>query len=279
MIKDVLVNVSPVSGRDSAVDYAISVAEKFNAHLAGIAIAYELELPMVMGIGDMMPPIWIEEQIAKSQEQARSALNRFEDMARRAGLSVESRMLTASTASGSDQFGQLARSFDLSIARQAEQDSQRPVYEDLVIEAALFESGRPLLVVPYVHKDALRLDRVMICWDGSRHAARAVADALPLLSHAQDVEIVTVAAQDKSEEIPGAEIAAHLARHDMKIAVELIVAPDEDVANVILSHAADKSINLLVMGGYGHSRLREFILGGATREILSKMTVPTLMSH
>ena len=279
MIKDVLVNVSPVSGRDSAVDYAISVAEKFNAHLAGIAIAYELELPMVMGIGDMMPPIWIEEQIAKSQEQARSALNRFEDMARRAGLSVESRMLTASAASGSDQFGQLARSFDFSIARQAEQDSQRPVYEDLVIEAALFQSGRPLLVVPYVHKDALRLDRIMICWDGSRHAARAVADALPLLSNAQDVEIVTVAAQDKTEEIPGGEIAAHLARHGMKVAVERIVAPDEDVANVILSHAADNSTDLLVMGGYGHSRLREFILGGATRGILSAMTVPTLMSH
>ena len=83
----------------------------------------------------------------------------------------------------------------------------------------------------------------------------------------------------KSDEMPGADIAHHLARHGAKVELKRIVRAETDVANIILSHAADTSADLLVMGGYGHSRLREFILGGVTREILASMTVPTLLSH
>jgi nucleotide-binding universal stress UspA family protein len=119
-----------------------------------------------------------------------------------------------------------------------------------------------------------------VCWDGSRSAARATGDAMPLLTRAKTTEIVIVAGEAaKSDEIPGADIAHHLARHGAKVELKRIVATEGDIASTILSHAADVSADFLVMGGYGHSRLREFILGGVTRGILAAMTVPTLLSH
>src|SRR5262249_32763384 len=139
-------------------------------------------------------------------------------------------------------------------------------------------SGRPVLVVPYIQKGPLKLDRVLVAWDGSRNAARAIADAMPLLAKAKTVEVVIVG-KGKSDEIPGADIAQHLARHDLKVELKRIVSPESDIASTLLSHIADTAADFIVMGGYGHSRLREFIYGGVTRSILSSMTVPALMSH
>ena len=137
-----------------------------------------------------------------------------------------------------------------------------------------------MLIVPYIQTAGLKLDRVFVCWDGSRSAARAVGDALPFLVQAKATKIVMVSGEPtKSDELPGADIAHHLARHGIKAEVERIASTDDDVAGTILSYAADASADLLVMGGYGHSRLREFILGGVTRGILTSMTIPTLMSH
>ena len=152
--------------------------------------------------------------------------------------------------------------------------------DDLLIESALFESGRPVIVVPYILKDALKVDRILVCWDGSRSAARAIADALPFLKRGKTIEIITVASgSSRTDELPGADLGEHLARHDLSIEVKRLVAADVDVSNVILSYAADCAADFIVMGGYGHSRLREFVLGGATRGILESMTVPVLMAH
>jgi len=141
-------------------------------------------------------------------------------------------------------------------------------------------AGRPVVLVPYIEKAGLTLDRVMVCWDGSRAGARAVGDALPLLARARAIEVVTVASErPKSDDLPGVDIGQHLARHGLKVEVKRIVATDSDVASTLLSHAADTSADFMVMGGYGHSRLREFVLGGVTRDILQAMTVPVLMSH
>jgi nucleotide-binding universal stress UspA family protein len=119
----------------------------------------------------------------------------------------------------------------------------------------------------------------VVCWDGSRSAARATGDAIPFLKRAKAVDVVIVGDKPKSNEAPGADIAAALTRHGVKVEVKPIVATDIDAANVILSHAADTSADFMVMGGYGHSRFREFVLGGFTRSILSSMTIPVLMSH
>ena len=161
---------------------------------------------------------------------------------------------------------------------QPDRDKSAPV--EVVDEGVLFESGRPVIFVPYIQKAALKLDRVMVCWDGSRAATRAIADSLPFLQKAKKVEIVIVASKaGKTDELPGADLGQHLARHGLQIDVKRITSPDVDVPSALLSHAADSSADMIVMGGYGHSRLREFILGGVTRGILESMTVPVLMSH
>ncbi|HMJ81761.1 MAG TPA: universal stress protein [Vicinamibacterales bacterium] len=276
MIKDLVVSLSVGASRDAAGPYAISVAEAFGAHVAGIAFSYEPVIPpTIMGT---IPASFVESQRDENDRAANDARAKFDEAARRAGVSSESRTLSASLAGSADRFATIARRFDLAVVGQAEPDRAAP--EELIVENALFSSGRPVLIVPYIQKAELTLDRVMVCWDASRNAARAIADAMPFLARAKAIDVVIVASERvKSDELPGADIGQHLARHGLKVEVKRIVSPDTDVASTILSHAADTSADFIVMGGYGHSRLREFILGGATRGILASMTLPTLMSH
>jgi nucleotide-binding universal stress UspA family protein len=275
MIKDIVVALSVGGSRDVAADYALSVAGAFNAHLTGVAFAYEPVIPgNVMG---GVPASLIESSRAESRNAAKAAAERVEK-AQDAGLSVETRIVDATLVGAADLFGRIARRFDVSVVGQAEPN--RAGAQDLIIEAALFQSGRPVIVVPYIQRAGLALDRVLIGWDGSRTAARAIGDAIPLFARAKAVEIVIVATdRAKSDEITGAAIARHLARHGLSVDVKRIVASDIDVASTLLSHAADSGTDFMVMGGYGHSRLREWVLGGATRGILQSMTVPVLMSH
>ncbi|MFZ3359390.1 MAG: universal stress protein, partial [Xanthobacteraceae bacterium] len=152
--------------------------------------------------------------------------------------------------------------------------------ESIIAETTLFESGRPMIMVPYIQKAPLKLDNVMVCWDGSRQAARAIADAMPLLVKSGRVEIVIITNErGKQDEIEGADMGQHLARHGLKVDVHRISGGGIDIADALLSHAADSGADLMVMGGYGHSRLREFVLGGVTRSIFGAMTVPTLLAH
>jgi nucleotide-binding universal stress UspA family protein len=275
MIKDLIVNLS-LGQHDPAGDFAISVADAFRAHVFGVAFSYEPVIPgLVMG---GIPPEIIESQRRESDSKARAAITRFDETARRVGVSAESRMVSASISGAAEQLGRLARRFDLAVVGQPEGERAAP--EEVVDEGVLFESGRPVIFVPYIQKAALKLDRVMVCWDGSRTAARAVADATPFLQKAKQVEIVMVGAKEaKGDEVPGVDLGQHLARHGLDISLKRITSPDIDVASTLLSYAADTSADFMVMGGYGHSRLREFILGGATSGILKSMTVPVLMSH
>jgi nucleotide-binding universal stress UspA family protein len=220
----------------------------------------------------------IEGQRVESNKRANAAIARFEQAAKRAGISMESRLITTSVAGAADQIGRIARRFDLAIVGQP---GRKPSLPDQVVdEGVLFESGRPVIFVPYIQTGGVNLDRIMVCWDGSRTASRAVADAMPFLKKAKQVEIVIVSNKPaKADELPGVDLGQHLARHGLKVDIKRITSPDNDVPSTILSHAADSSADMIVMGGYGHSRLREFVLGGATRGLLESMTVPVLMSH
>ncbi len=276
MIKDLVVNLGIDKPRDVAAEYAIAVADAFQAHLTAVAFVYEpLVPPSVMG---GIPSDIIEAQWAATERAADTAIKGFAAAAKRDGIAAEHHKFVTSLGAAGDLFGRLARRFDLSVIAQAEPKGGPA--EDLVIEGALFGSGRPLIVVPYIHKGGLKLDRMLVCWDGSRPAARAIGDAMPFLARSGAIEVVIVASgREKSDEIPGVDMGGHLARHGLKIDVKRIVSADVDVPNTILSHAADSGADFIVMGGFGHSRLREFILGGATKGILAAMTVPTLMSH
>jgi nucleotide-binding universal stress UspA family protein len=276
MIKDLVVNLSLGEDGGPAGDYAVSVADAFGAHVTGIAFVFDPIVP-VTGTG-YIPAEVIETQLADNQAAAKAAIDRFAAAASRAGVSAEPLTLSASAAGAGDQFGRIARRFDLAIVGQAEPESGE--VEELIAESALFESGRPLIVVPYIQKAPLKLDRVMVCWDGSRPAARAIADAMPFLEKSGKVEVVIVTNEPgKQDEIEGADMGQHLARHGLKVDVKRIPGGAIDVADALLSHVADSGTDFMVMGGYGHSRLREFVLGGVTHSILRSMTVPVLMAH
>jgi len=275
MIKDIIVNLSVGKPRDVAGDFAISVASAFDAHLSGVACAYE---PVIGGMAFPGAAVSVIDIFrAESRAEADRAKTAFDENAHRARISADSVVISATASGAADKLGELARDYDLSIVAQAQPDGD--VAETLAIEGALFSSGRPVLVVPYIQSSGLKLDRVMVCWDGSRNAARAVGDAMPFLRRARTVDVVTVEGRERRNELAGARIATHLARRGLKVELRPIVAPDLDVADAILSYAADTSTDLIVMGGYGHTRLREFVLGGATSGILGAMTVPTLMAH
>ena len=277
MIKDIVVNLSVDRPKDVAAAYAISLAEAFDAHLAAVAFVYEPVVP-VAEFGPV-PSAFLDDIRAENQQAAKDAVERFEDAAiRHEKISAASHVFDATLVGGSDRFGSIARRFDISVVAQAEPDKSG--VDELITEAALFASGRPVIVVPYIQTEGLKLDRVLVCWDGGHAAARAVADAMPLLTRAGTVEVIIVTGEaPKSDELPGADLGEHLARHGIKTEIKQIVSVDDDVASTILSYAADFSADFIVMGGYGHSRLKEFVLGGVTRGILDAMTVPVLMSH
>lgn len=275
MIKDMVVNLG-LGANDPASDFAISVADAFEAHVLGVAFVYDPVIPgSVMG---GIPPEFIESQRRESENKVQQAIARFEQVAKRVGVAYETRTLNASIAGAADRLGHLARRFDLAIVGQPQRE--RAAAAEVVDEGVLFDSGRPVIFVPYIQKSGLKLDRVMLCWDGSRAATRAINDAMPFLEKAKQVELVIVSSKaGKANELTGADMGQHLARHGLKVEVKRITSPDIDVTSTILSYAADSSADMIVMGGYGHSRLREFILGGVTRGLLETMTVPTLMSH
>jgi nucleotide-binding universal stress UspA family protein len=265
MIKDIILYLERDSSRDTVRDFASSIANAFTAHLTGVIFTFATNIP-----ADALGYLFTE-----SEAEARGAIDRFELAMKRTDLSAESRLIAGSPKTFSD----MARCFDLSIIMQS--DDNNGINNSILIEAALFDSGRPLVIVPRNQQGGLKLDRVVCCWDGSRTAARAINDALPLLKKASAVELFTVENEKTANEplLRGTEIGRHLARHDIKAEVQTMPAADTDVAKAILSHVAEGSTDLLVMGGYGHSRLREFVFGGATRGILSAMTVPVFMSH
>jgi nucleotide-binding universal stress UspA family protein len=178
---------------------------------------------------------------------------------------------------GVEQLLALTRLFDVIVLEQA--DAQIADGRARSIEAIVFNSGRPALIVPYVQKDAASLKNVLVAWDAGAPAARALGDALPLLAHASRVELIRIMETGRhDEDAGGAAITRHLAPHEIKAAFRLDTSP-VDVGNTLLSYAADTSADILVMGAYGHSRLREALFGGTTRTMLQSMTIPVLMSR
>ena len=275
MIKDLVVNLSGRAPQDFAADYAISMAATFGAHVAGLAFLYEPVIPD--GTLGGVPVDLIELQREENSKTAKGAVDRFEAATKKAGVAAQSRILDATFGGAATLFARTARRFDLAVVGQAQRE--HGASEELMIEGALFESGRPVVVVPYIQKSGLTLERVLVCWDGGRTAARAVGDAMPFLERAKAVDIVIVAEERKNDEITGAKLSEHLARRGIKANVKRIAKGGLAVDAAILDYAADSGADFMVMGGYGHSRLREFILGGVTRSILASMTLPVLMSH
>lgn len=283
-IKNVLVRLKTGRQDSPAEKYAISMAAALDAHITGIAFAYD-SIGSVSQLGYMVAAVGEERQWPDTEKQqwldnkeaARAALDRFSKAADRAALSFEPIMSPADPADIGSRFGRIARLYDLSVVDQPESNGP----EQRIVEGALFDSGRPVIVVPYIQAQPFKLDRLMICWDDSRSAVRAIVDAMSLLARAERIEVVTVVNNeaDRGSDLDGASIGQYLAHHGLHVQINSIIRGQITVADALLSHAADSGPSLIVMGGYGHSRLRELVLGGVTRSVLRSMTAPVFLSH
>ncbi|WP_029354230.1 universal stress protein [Bosea sp. 117] len=277
MIKDILVHLRLGEGPDVAADYAVSLAARFEAHLTAVAVSYEIDIPTVYT--EAFSTDFLDAQRAESRRLAAEAVERFGEAARSMEISNEVRTVDGTLGGAAEQIGVMARLYDLAVVGQP--DPEKMGSEEVVAEAVLFDSGRPVLLVPLKQSRPFSAQRILVAWDGGRAAARAIAEATPLFAQADLVEAVVVdTGKSKPGALPGADLARHLARHGKQVELRrLVPGSGESVSEVILKEIASRDIDLVVMGGYGHSRLREFVLGGVTRDMLDRMTVPVLLAH
>jgi nucleotide-binding universal stress UspA family protein len=276
--KTIVVHLDAGHRRSERLALAAMLAARHDAHLVGLFALAPLPIPFsIAGNAGSLIELearWRDEAVAEARRE-------FDKAARAHGVrglewrDTQVEPLRAMLLS--------ARYADLVVLGQHESaaaDSAARVPPNFV-EDTVLGAGRPALVVPYAGRFTKVGERVLLAWNSGREAARATADALPLLQAARHVEVVAFdprsSGADHGEQ-PGADIALYLARHGVQASAAQQQA-GIDVGEQILSRAADTDADLIVMGAYGHSRTRELVLGGATRTVLGSMTVPVLFSH
>ncbi|MGY3617058.1 universal stress protein [Bradyrhizobium sp. USDA 10063] len=260
------------------VDSSVLLAMACDAHVDALAIGYQsANIPMAAMAGPATAMMF-EENRLRAIERGEAAMSVFEVEAKNAGISCNCRTISAIPADAISIAGAAARLHDLTIALQPEFENH--MFDNYLSTEILFQAGGPILFMPYTFRGAFDPQRIGICWDGSRLASRALRDAMPLLRQADALTIITIT---NSSSIPAEatpeRLVQHLARVGLPARTVSFPAEHSEIQPTILSVAADQRLDLLVMGGYGHSRLQERILGGVTRDMLRCMTVPTLMSH
>jgi nucleotide-binding universal stress UspA family protein len=279
--KTVLVHVDKDRHAAERIKFATKIASSEEAHLIGAAPTgvsrFIYQSRFIYEGGAMTSNI--DSHIEELRARAREALVDFEAIAQKSGVrSYEARAVDDEAGGG---ISVQARYSDLVVIGQNDIDEPSTTTLPDFPEFVVMNSGRPVLIVPYVGSYETVSKRALIAWDASTSATRAVTGALPLLKRAENVDVVVFnpdARGDAHGEQPGADIGLYLARHGVKINV-VRQKTDIDVGNALLSIASDLGSDMIVMGGYGHSRFREILLGGVTRTVLESMTVPVLMSH
>ena len=277
--KDLLVVLGSDAASRGRMALAAALAERFAAHLVGLYPFPVPDIPRTLGYYNpaLFDPIFRELR-EKAQEVCDREREAFEHAASLRGLSAEWRVTEGLEADPAVH----ARYVDLTILGQLDPDGGDTELIRPRPELVALASGRPILAVPYAGQFETVGRRVLIGWNATREATRAVNDAMPLLAGADVVTVLTIDARegpDAHGELPGADISLHLTRHGVKATIERTVSAGVPAGEVLLSRAADLGADLLVIGAYGHSRMRELLLGGATRSILQSMTLPVLMSH
>ena len=276
-LKDILVHVD--EGKRSAVrlDAAIALAQRYEAHLTGIHVFPPLDIPPYIR-AEISTEV-LSAQAKRLKRGVRKARKEFEEKTERAGVASEWRSLKGDPV---EMLASHARYGDLVVVGQHDPEGDGAPAASGLPDRLILGAGRPVLVIPYAGKFPVIGKRVMIAWDAGRLATRAIGDAMPFLLAAKVVTVMAVnpPGGDKGNgDIPGADMCRHLARHGIKAEAQHVFADDIEVGAMLLSRAADYSVDLLVMGAYGHARWRELVLGGVTHHLLQHMTVPVLMSH
>jgi nucleotide-binding universal stress UspA family protein len=277
MFRNILVHIPSERPVRPVIEVAIALTMARRSHLDAVAIGYESMggVGMLVGSGGAAIAAVVGAEQERAQERADAAISVFEVEAKLAEIAYGIRSFAAIPAEAGEAIGALARLYDMTIVLQP--DSSKSSYDNDIPEAVLFNSGGPMLIVPYIHKGPLDTHHVGIAWDGSRLAARALRDAMPFLMGAKAVTVIAV--NEEAGEASSDQLAGNLARRGIAARVQRLAVERGDVQAAILSIAAESNMGLLVMGGYGHSRLHERILGGVTRGMFESMTVPVQMSH
>lgn len=277
-IKGILVQVDGGKAAPARYEAAMRLAQAHDAHVTGLCLAVEPPVPAT--ILGMVPPEVFTTQRQVVLEQAEAAMAQFRFGIEKAGIEGDGRIVQVPGADDVDVFVEQARHVDIVMLGQSDPDeiaSVRPGFAADVVMGC----GRPVIVIPLAGVAATLGQRVLVAWNGSREATRAVNDAMPILEQAHAVTVLSVNPEMSGcgRRDPGADISLHLARHGVKVTAARTITRDISVGDAVLADIADNGIDLLVMGAYGHSRLREFTLGGVTRDLLAHMTAPVLMSH
>jgi nucleotide-binding universal stress UspA family protein len=273
-IKDVLLGLAVQDEIDPAREFALALAAQYRAHVTAVAYGLTPDLPF-----SIYPEFvsGVAQQFRAIADQAIEAAHaRFEQAARTADVEHTFEKEVCSPQTAAWDFMYRLRTTDIGVITQ-HKSGELERFGDLFLESALFHSGRPLIVVPRAFRQPFSLDRVLIAWDASIHATRAVAAAAPLLAPGATIEVFTVEETSKGTELRGSALVQNLRRHGLDAG--LAERRERDIPKAILCEIETFRANLVVMGGYGHSRVRQFVFGGVTRLMLNKMPVPVLMSH
>ncbi|MDN3922220.1 universal stress protein [Roseateles violae] len=280
-IRSILVHLDAQEQTPVRVAAAAALARRHEAHLIGLAPTDWVMVPAdysgLPGAGD-----YLQATLGLLRRQAQESVRRFEAQVKALGLSsYEGRMVEDNVSAAMTL---AARYCDLSVVTQTEPGRWSAAQQAGMPESVLLHSGRPLLALPYAGADpTLPLDgRIVVAWDGGREAARAMHDALPLLRQARTVEVLvfesSAGGDPRHGPLPGADIGLWLARHGLRVEVRQM-STAMPVGEALISHAVDVEAQLIVAGGYGHTRLRETVLGGVTRTLLRSSPVPLLLAH
>jgi len=273
--KTILVHLDSGKRCPARLELGIRLAKSFDAHLVGLHALTVVRLPSYAAVE--AGPRVAEEQRRRAVEYAAEAEKAFKQAVDRGG--VPGAEWRSSFDDALEAVTLHARYADLVLIGQPDAEDGSGVDPSLAHRLVL-AAGRPVLVMPYAGKFDAVGKRVLLAWNASREATRATTDALPFLKAAKQV-VVSPVKPDRAAhgDAPGTDIGLYLARHGVRVEVAAIEGTELDAGNALLSRAADLSIDLIVMGAYGHSRVSELILGGVTRTMLESMTVPVLMSH
>jgi nucleotide-binding universal stress UspA family protein len=280
MIQDLLLPITDTSGDPEAVAAAIALAATYGAHLS---VVQPVSLPLpVPGPWGITPDFMQSEMYEEFRTNAEAKVAALRTRLGKENISWEVRMDETALVEPPRAMARQARYADLSVMAAPTHGADDHAIARAFFSSMLFESGRPVLVVPPQHPIELPIRHVVLAWKPSRESTRALHDALPLLARATSIDVVTVepeVSDSEHGEDPGVDIATHLARHELQVNVVNLPRSGQTVATTLLRHAAATEAQLLVAGGYGHSRLREWALGGTTRELLLAIHLPILFSH
>ncbi len=271
-----IVNLVDLDGHRASTQIALDLATITDSHVTGIATAVDPILPGYSTLA--VPAEYMEISVKQTEDAIKNALNEFSKLATKANVRFETSSIKMISGGIAEPLLANCRFTDLLVVGQDNPDEPEPMRE-FIVESMLFDSGIPVLVVPYIYRSGFSHQHAMIAWDGSNTATRAIHASIPILGFFEKTTIVMVQHSDQSDTQMGADLAKYLARHGANVLIKTIQKPPMNTTTAILNYISDEGVDLLIMGGYGHSRMRELILGGVTKGMLDSMTVPVLMAH